>query len=57
MRRIFYPVSISALTCLTWQRQLGLANFLVTTSPRILAKRLASGSRQDRPSNEQHRHR
>src|SRR5258706_1326412 len=51
IRRIFYPVSIGALTCLTWQRQLGLANFLATASPRILAKRAASGSRQDRPSN------
>src|SRR5260370_662864 len=44
IRRIFYPVSICALTCLTWQRQLGLANFLVTASARILAKRAASGA-------------
>src|SRR5260370_21391192 len=45
IRRIFYPVSICALTCLTWQRQLGLANFLVTPSPGFSQKRAASGSR------------
>ncbi len=57
IRRIFYPVSICALRCLTWRRQLGVATFLVSASPRILAKRAASGSPQDRPSNKRHHHR
>src|SRR5258706_13992476 len=53
IRRIDYPASICALRCLMWQRQLGLASFLVTATPPNSRKTGGIGV----ASNERHHHR